>query len=376
MGKRGGAKVVKKKIALGDDTDIKDLNKLFSQMLGATDADRDILVPKITKVYTLLTKYNSIFTTLLNFKQFTELFTEYNFWFDEIKKFLQDMKESTSYEKFSNSEMVDTECGKLEDKDLNVFYKTLKENAHIKKIIVTGGNLTTYKKYLTDANNIDDVFIKREPGITLQPLSFSSLDLKLIWSFDNVGDKARKFILSIIRHTYNISMEMYEVITSPDVDIKKMSNMLVSSIGQLKKQLPRCEHAFGILENSVDLLENNFKTYFRHSVESNNPNIIIESFIVDISTSQKASPILAGEFKKIVNFLKEKSGQINDPKIKKLFEILNNQFSGIEKNVVPQPEESQETLILESTPKPIVETKSESSSPEIELLLKALNVSK
>lgn len=349
MGRRS-AKVIKKSISSTSDEDLKDLNKMFSQITGSSDADRDVLLPKTCKIYQKIKEYYKIYDLLLKFEPFTKCFEEYTFWFEDIELFLKSLISTTNTDLTkSYTEQNEQEYHSYDDAKLNTFYKNLKENPHLRKIIVTGSNLSLYKKHISDATNLDDSFIKREPGLELQPLAFTTLDLKVIWISENITDKAKKFVLSILRHTYNIGIELYDIITSPDVDIKKFSKILVDSIAKMKKQIPRCDKAFAIIENSVTMLEDNFKTYFRGSVEACNPSIIIESFIVDISTAQKANASVAAEFRRIVMFLKEKSSANTDPKIKKLFGMLNTQFSamdselGIKKktpDIKPDPTES------------------------------------
>lgn len=338
MAKSRNGKVIKKKISATSDDDVKSLNKMFSQITGSTDPEREVLLPKINKIYSNIIEYNRLFNVLLNFKMFTEQFAEFAFWFDDIKEFLDNLIKSNNVDITKKYDYGNDIYNNLSDADLCTFYKNLKDNIHIKKIVITGSNLSAYKTHITDADKLDDVFINREPGLTLQPLAFSTLDLKTIWVTENINDKAKKFILSILRHTYLIGIDTYDILTSPDVDIKKFSRILVESISKMKKQIPRCDKAFAIIEKSVKLLEDNFKNYFRGSVEAGNPNIIIESFIVDISTSQKASPMVTAEFRKIVAFLKERSSQNNDPKIKKLFGMLNNQFSAIDTELGVKPD--------------------------------------
>lgn len=329
MGKMRGAKIKTMKISSSSSEDVKDLQKMFSQITGTSDADRNVLIPKINAIFKNVVEYKKLYSILLNFTAFTTQFEEYKIWFEEIDLFMKTLVESTNVD--ITKKYNETTIGPYSDLDdvkLNAFYKDLKSNEFVKKIVITGSNLSAYKKHLTD--ELDDIFIKREPGIVLQPLAFSSLDLKIIWNTENFTDKGKTFILSILKRTYAIGIELYDIITSPDVDIKKFSKVLVDSIAKMKKQIPRCDKAFGIIENSVKMLEDNFKSYFRGSVEAGNPNIIIESFIVDISTTQKASPSVTNEFRKIVMFLKERSSQAADPKIQKLFGMLNSQFSAID----------------------------------------------
>ena len=342
------AKVLKKKISASSEDDVKSLNKMFSQITGSSDPERDVILPKINKIYCNILEYNKLFNVLLNFKVFTEQFTDYSFWFDDIKDFLTNLIASTDIDIKKNYEYGNDIYTNLSDSDLCTFYKNLKDNIYIKKIVITGSRLSVYKNHIAEADKLDDIFINREPGLILQPLAFSTFDLKTIWIMQSTNEKAKKFILSILRRAYLIGIDTYDILTSPDVDIKKFSRILVEAIINMKKQIPRCDKAFGIIEKSVKLLEDNFKNYFRGSVEAGNPSVIMESFIIDITQSQKASPSVTAEFRKIVAFLQEKSSQNNDPKIKKLFGMLNNQFTSIDTELGVKPE-SENTESVENT---------------------------
>lgn len=328
--KMGGVKVKKLKVNTANSEDMADLHRMFGQITGSGDADRDVITPKITKIYKNIQEYNKLYRILLNFKAFTDQFSEYPFWFTDIEEFLKNLVESTGVDLSRKYDESESDYHAMSESDLNEFYKKMKDNTYIKKMIITGSNLALYKKCLHDLATISDSFIYREPGITLQPLAFSTLDIKLIWNTENFNDKAKQFVLSILRHTYLIGIDLYDIVTSPDVDIKKFSKILIDSIGNMKKQIPRCDKAFAIIEKSVTMLEENFKTYFRGSVEAGNPNVIIESFILDISTSQKAGASVAGEFRKIVQYLREKGSGNTDPKVQKLFSMLNSQFSSLD----------------------------------------------
>src|SRR6476661_3822418 len=330
MGRSKGGMVKTMKISPTSDSDMNNLTSMFNVLMGLSDADRDILLPKIVDVYKSIVAFNKLYSILLSFDSFTKMFSEYQFWFDEISEFLQELNKSTNTDITKNYD-VDHNTGfhELDNAELNVFYKKLIDNSHIKNIIITANNLSLYKKYLFSEEK-DYSFVNKEPGITFKPLSYTSLDLKIIWASD-ITDIQKKFILSILRRTYESGIKLYDIVTSPNIDIKAFSKKLISIISQLKKQIPRCDRAFAIIEKSVTMLENNFKSYFKNSVEASNPSIIIESFILDISSSQKSAST-AGEFRRIMSFLKQHSAAKNnsDPRLKKLFSMLNKQFSNID----------------------------------------------
>ncbi|MGL5934195.1 MAG: hypothetical protein ACRCZI_01080 [Cetobacterium sp.] len=330
MGRKNGGKVKVMKISSTSNEDVKELHEMFAQITGTSDADREVIIPKIISIYKTIISYSKLFNILLSFETFTSQFNEYKFWFDEVSVFLDDLVKSTNTDITKDYAMdITIPFYSMDNEKLNQFYKDLKENNFLKQIIITGSNLVPYKRHLTETN--DDVFIRREPGLTLQPLAFSSLDLKIIWNTENLSDKAKTFMLSILRRSYEIGIKLYDLVTSPDVDMKKFSKLLIGSISQMKKQIPRCDNAFAIIERSVTMLEDNFKSYFRGSVEAGNPSIIVESFIIDLSKSQKANASVTNEFRRIVAFLQERGSKQTDPKVKKLFSMLNAQFSSIDK---------------------------------------------
>ena len=128
---------------------------------------------------------------------------------------------------------------------------------------------------------------------------------------------------------YKTSYEIYEIITSPDIDISKFSDIIIQSIQQAKKMIPRANRAFRKIEESVALLKNNFQNYYKDFVSTKNPTIILENFILDCSKEygDDVDLELARQFKRIVMFYQKKSqGKIKDPRINQLFEMLNKNF--------------------------------------------------
>jgi len=346
MGK-GKSGIKFKKVPVGSKDDTDTLNKMFEQMTGISNAEPDVIIPKILKIKNALVKYVKLFNILLGFSNIKSKLSEYKHWFDEIQQFLDKLLEQTNtnievvYDENSTDQINDLK--KITIDDLNKMYKSLKECSFIKEIIITCSNLAAFKKYLENKDKLDDKFIYKEPGLSLIPLSFSGLDLKLIWNIDDITQKDKNFVLSILHHAYVVGWEIYDIVSSPDVDIGKFSEILIKSITKLRKQIPRCDKAFDVIENSVKLLEENFKNYYKTSVEAENPSIIIESFIMDVSTTQKASPLVTAQFRRIVAYLKQKSAGNNDPKIKQLFSMLNTQFSAMDKEFGVSTDKDEET---------------------------------
>lgn len=335
---RHGCVKVKKMMHKGSPEDSDLLNNMFSQMTGAENADPEIIIPKLCKLHSLLSKYSTIYQLLLHFREFIDNFPEYKKDFLEISDFAEKIDKIVGLDNSINEEALKNSSSD----HVNKLYKTLKNTKEVQTIVIISGNLGKYKKYLSDKNNLGDEFIKREPGLSLKPLTFTNLDLKVLWASDKLSSMAKKYILNILSHTYVIGHEMYQIITSPDVDIKKFSRVLINNIDKMKKQIPRCNKAFDIIAKSVNLLENKFEGYYKTSVEAENPSIIIESFIIDVSMSQKANASITSQFRRIIMFMKKQSAQSKDPRVSKLFKILNSQFSLMQKETGIEPDSDEE----------------------------------
>ena len=345
MPRRGGVKV-KKIMPKGSPDDANVLNDMFSQMTGAENADPEIIIPKLCKLHTLLNKYSKIYQMLLKFNEFIDKFPEHENDFLDIRKFIENIAKISD----SGNSITEESLKNSTSDNVNTMYKKLKDTAEVQSIIVISGELDKYKKYLSDKNNLGDEFIKREPGLSLKPLTFTNLDLKILWASNKLSIMAKKYILNILSHTYLIGHEMYQTITSPDVDIKKFSRVLINNIDKMKKQIPRCNKAFDIIANSVNMLENKFDGYYKTSVEAENPSIIIESFIIDVSMSQKANASITSQFRKIIMYMKKQTAQSKDPRVSKLFKILNSQFNLMKKETGVEPDSDEETDNKKPTP--------------------------
>ena len=349
MGKYKIKKIVPK--GLGDDQET--MAELFEQMTGVKDADVEILVPKYSNVMTLLSKIYKLYNLLANLDVFKNTFADYT-WVDEINIFLNELKKECELnpeenyhedevkktiinkfykdiyneEKLNHQKLTDAE---LQAKEyINKIYKNVKNSKIIKQLMITSANLSPFKVHLC-ADEVKDTFILREPGNTFTPLAFTSLDLKLIWI--DADAKCKKFLLSILQHTFKLTYEIYDIVYSPDVDIAKFSDLLINTISKLRSQIPRCDKAFDVIEKSVNMLKTNFKDYFRISIESENPSSILESFIIDVAQTQNANPVVVTQFRKITAFMKKNASNSNDPRVKQLFKMLNNQFTKIDKEL-------------------------------------------
>ncbi len=146
----------------------------------------------------------------------------------------------------------------------------------------------------------------------------------------------KKYILIWLNLIYISTLEIYNVSTSPDVDIERFSEILINAITQVQRQpeLHRCNKAFAKIKNSVGLLQNNFSGYYKDFIQSKNPSTIIESFVIDVSNNESADAQTTREFRKIIAYYSKVSHQskVRDPKVQKLFDVLQDKVSLLEKS--------------------------------------------
>jgi hypothetical protein len=306
---------------------------MFEEMIGIKDADKEIILPKFVKVRNIA---RHIYKVLIQFSAFEPLqanFPEWHFALKEIGDFAAQLKESVY---FGDVDDTEEQYADMTKETMNEVYRKLKESAIIKQLIIQCGTLKRYHKYLENMETLRDNFIGQEPGLSFVIFNFSSLDIKKLWVHSNIRPIVKKYVLTVLHLLYKDIMQMFRIVTSPDVDIDKFTAMLLQSIQEIKKQpaLSRCNRAFYRIEKSVSLLKEKFDDYYRESIASSNPNIIVESFIVDVSNQGGTDARLTREFRQIIMYMQkvsEQNGRNKDPHVQKLFSMLNKNFEAMEK---------------------------------------------
>jgi hypothetical protein len=130
---------------------------------------------------------------------------------------------------------------------------------------------------------------------------------------------------------YTIGHDVYEAVSAPDVDVSEFVGVIMSSIGEVKKHIPRCDQAFQKIIESVDLLKGNFNGYYKDYTASGNPTIIMENFVLDVSKNTKSSPAVTAQFRRIItHYRKLASQQASHPKLQSLFAQVDANFQELE----------------------------------------------
>ena len=327
-------KAAKKQIA---DKGIVDM---FNQMLGTENANPSTVLPK----YKLIASKVSAFTKVMGSTTDTlrKMFPEQKEELDDINIFAVKLTEI----KFINVPEPDDRTEVL-DAEISAHYTVLKGDNHIRRLILMYNNLIPYRDFLS-AEIIDDTFVARIPGLSFNPFPFSNLNVKELFASKSIQPHMKKYILTVLKICMSICKEVYKTLTSADVDVKEFSEAIVASISQVKKLIPRCEKAFAKIEESVELLETNFDGYYKDFIQSHNPSTIMESFVIDVSNTGSADVQTTAQFRKIIMFYrKATAGKIKDPKISKVFDMLNENFKAMDgKSLSDEPDDMAESTDL------------------------------
>lgn len=212
-------------------------------------------------------------------------------------------------------------------------YSLLKQDLVLSLIVITCKNLTPHRKSLEDPGNLSAGFLTRGAGLTFAPIQgLPALNFRKIYISDSLQEGEKRFILMILHKLYAISHEMYETLSSPDIDVEDFVQVVRTSLSDVRKHVPRCDEAFKKILESVDLLKDNFGGYYKDFVASDNSGIIMENFVLDVSRTGESSPKVTGQFRKIIqHYRKVASQQKSDPRMRTLFQHVDKNFQEMER---------------------------------------------
>jgi hypothetical protein len=225
--------------------------------------------------------------------------------------------------------------------EFETVFKAMKSCSLVNGILVTCRNLIVHKKSIGDVAALKDKFLARDAGMSFTPLpDLSQLNFKRIYNDSALGPSERKFILVILNKMLSISHEVYEAISAPDVDVDEFVGIIMSSVEEVKKHIPRCDQAFAKIVESVDLLKGNFSSYFKDYAASGNSSIMMENFVLDVSKNTNATPQVTAQFRRIIShYRKLAAQQSSNPKLQTLFAQVDANFQELERTTGPSTDE-------------------------------------
>ncbi len=314
------------------DIDQNELNDIFAQLSGdTTKLDPEIVKDKFNRLKNAILRCNKL---VLKFKEaiLDKLYTKQSdvYFNMEVKKLVDFVDRSNEYinEEFSDDALVH-------------FYQNIKESFIIEEYLKICKVLTKNEDDIKDRCNLSDNFIRSAIGEELYIFDFANINFKHLFTHileENFEDKeelesSKTYILVTLNMLYITTQDIYQIISSPDVDIDKLSEVIVKAIEASKKQIPRCEKAFRTISNSAEMLKTNMNSYYKDFVATSNPTIIFENFLHDLSDKTQMDTQTLRQFKTIIFYYRKKSQNIpKNPKLDTMFQTLDKIMNIMEKN--------------------------------------------
>ncbi len=297
-----------KVVSGGDEIDQAQLMDMFQQMTGdPSKLDPEIVRDKYQRLKNDIIRCNKL---LLKFKEaiLDNIFTKRNVdsYFDQQVNMLVDFVKQAS-------EYIDVEPE--DDKQMIAIYQALKDSFVVEEYLKVCKILKENEECVKDRCSLSDSFIKLCVCDEFYLFDFAKINFKHLFTHilaENFQDKeeledCKKYILIMCNMLYITTVDIYTMVTSPDIDIDKFSELVIDAIGAAKKQVPRCDKAFRMIENSVDMLKNGMSGYYKDFVATGNPLIILENFMQDMSNDLYMDKVTMSQFKRIIFFFRKKA---------------------------------------------------------------------
>lgn len=154
----------------------------------------------------------------------------------------------------------------------------------------------------------------------------------------NEGRSSIRYLTSFILNYMENLKVLYDIYTTPDINVQRVCDMMNSLLHTLEKTIPRCELGFKVLYRSLDKLKNNFDRYYNKFVTGGkSSSIFIMEYMIDVYKDQneqlKKNAMIMFQIKKIITTLIERAkknlqsqgqGQkMDNQMISKMYELLD-----------------------------------------------------
>lgn len=202
-------------------------------------------------------------------------------------------------------------------------YKKLKDSDLVSKLVILSSNMSEYDSIMKEKPE-EWIMTEDHSCTILEPIS----DIDLLAVCNSANGDLVKYIHFAVNLVYKNLRAFYVVYSAPDVDIEKMQAIIMASLEEVKKKVPRCEKAFRLIEKNTHLFKDNFTTYWKDYQQSGSKAIILENFITDVSQKAGTDAKTMGQFNKLIKFIKEKMEENKnlDPRIKNIMNLAEAQI--------------------------------------------------
>ena len=320
--------------------DTGQLSDMFNQMLGTGNANMTIAYPRYRRIHACVLRQIELFEIVARTMRGSALFKsiEYHQPITAIEEFCSRAR-SKCAEMF-RMDFTDYEwnLSLIEKEQIAEFtnvYTAMKRDETIHTFVLMCDRLVPYRKNFENPASFNPKFITSMSGTEWCPFPFTSLNVKHIFSLMDITADMVTFFMTVMSRAYEFSRQLFEELRSPDIDVDQFVSIIMESMTKIQKipELHRCGEAFAKIKESVSLLKDRFNNYYRDFVETNDSTIIMQNFILDVGKNTNANPRVAAQFRKIIAYYQKiAQEQTNNPKMRALFDQVNEQFKVLDKN--------------------------------------------
>lgn len=354
------SRVKVKKVKISPTIKDEGLAEMFNQMLGAGSVNVTIAYPRYKKIRGLCEQLVKLFELLAG-SPFMRAYKDFSAQKLQIEAFCTSSRESivdmfrvdfSDYE--WNLTLVEDELRK----QFSEVYENMKKSDLVNTFIVMCDRLVPYKKNFMDLDKLNHRFITSMAGAEWAPFPFTTLNLKHIFSLAGVGENTITFFMTVLNRAYDLSRQLYEEIQSPDIDVDQFVDFIMKNIDEIQKrpELARCRDAFQKIKESVKLLKDRFNGYYRDFISTKDSTIMMQHFIIDVSKNTEANAKVTSQFRTIISYYRKiAQDQITNPKVKMLFDKVNDSFKELERGTenlvnIRESDSNENTEVEDSDP--------------------------
>lgn len=329
------AKVRVKTVNLGGiDTD--DVADMFDSVLGTNKVDMGVAHEKYMKFRYSINRFFDVmklFAAYIGPRGYADAAAE-------IDKFIMTTVGSPYHKYFGCAEMFETVMLPTTHTDICQsfadIYQALKESDFINQFVIVCDKLAAYKRFLIEPPK--EVAKPREPfvpsgaflrsmaGVTFAPFPFTNLNVKDLYVANAADNGFVTVVLKVLSKSFAITYELWNNLQTPDINIDQFVARMSHQMNDLIRipELSRCRRAVSALQNSLNMLKNNFGEYYRDFVQTRSSSTIMENYIADVIKGVKADNELRRQFMLIIRYYRKAAAkQGSNPKSKEMFEKID-----------------------------------------------------
>lgn len=322
-------KVLKKKLK-GVPTE-PEIEQIFNQLIGTDEVDITYAFPRFERMKNTLVGITAL-NRVFSLNHFMNDENSYGTFVDFDNDMIETIKLFDTIPPMKSIDIMFKKVPKEEVKQFTTIYNNFKNSTVIKNIILSASRIKPFVKDI-EAKKYD--YLWKSPGLSMNLLSFvETFDMFSLKTLPKDHPHVRMWN-SYLAYIFKAGKSLNQEINSPDIDIKKFSEIVVQSITAAERDpaLNDCKDAFGKIKESMHLLEGNFGKYYHEFVaSSNDPMSIFQNFLRDVcDKNSDASVGILAQFTKIINHFtkKMKSAGIKDAKAEKALQYIDSSMKSL-----------------------------------------------